>query len=461
MQPSQILEIIDFEQKKLLLDKFFEDAYNQEDFDLNLFLPLLRDKEKEIRLQTAFFLDSMEFRIPKVERVWFEFAMENFEFVVKNASQNDAFKEILYFGLKDKNVRVRKQILKYFLLENCQCVFEKTLFFYANEDYSELINLFNEEEFRTSVNDVLSFGALEENNTDYNRKKCEECLEILNLQVPTKKVEMLPLKLVVPQKEVTETPKVQTEFERFLESLQKRGIIFDGKRVYPKIQIGSITNRVTYKEPGLQVLSKADKMNRILPSENCKFLRFDFEQFEPRIFFEFLLRNFLISPEEVPQKDIYVIEGIERENSKKMINKMINGGFVPLGKNVPAFLKRFSKLVNEFRELVSIDAKENNFVTTIGGNEIIISEEETNFSGKAVNRIIQGSASDIFNETVLALDKKFANQNCKIVFLIYDEFWVEIPNEIDSIDFAEEVREFISKFIKVKFGTLIDFKIRG
>lgn len=461
MNPVEILKIEDYEQKKLCLDQFFEDAYNQENFDLNLFLPLLKDKEKEIRLQTAFFLDSMEFVIPKEERIWFEFALENFEFVVKNGLKSESAKEVLYFGLKDKNVRVRKQILKYFLPENCQNDFEKMLIIYAREDYAELIDFYQNEEFQKPIKEILIYGSLAENNSNYNLKKCQECLEILNLEVPKPTLEKPMFKLIPTKTEVKEEPKQQTEFERFLCRLQERGIIFDRVKVFPKIQIGSITNRVTYKEPGLQILSKEDKIRRISASPGFKFLKFDFAQFEPRIFFEFLLRNFIISPEEIPEKDIYSIEGIERNVAKTIVNKLINGGFVPMNKNYPIFLKKFSDYVKQFKELVSIEARENGFVTTVGGNEILISEEETNFSGKAVNRVIQGSASDIFNETVLELEKLLELKNSFISFLVYDEFWVEIPFESDSEELGMEISEFVTRFVKSKFGTLVDFRIKN
>ncbi|MCC7429517.1 hypothetical protein IT568_01620 [bacterium] len=459
MQVKDILQIKDLEQKKLALSELCEKTYETKEIPFADFLILLKDNERDIRLETALFLDQMEFIIPKEEKFWFEFALENFEFVVKNALKNEEARKVLHFGLKDKNERVRKQILKFFLLENCQNELEEVLIFYARGDYNELLEKFSFENYKNHVAEILAFGV--EINTDYNKKKCLECLDILKLPLPQK--EKTELKLVKiekskPDEEPLETES-KTEFEAFLVKLEKKGIILDGTKVFPKIQIGTITNRVTYKNPGLQTLPKEDKLTRISPSENYKFLRFDFSQFEPRIFYEFALRRFLISPAEIPQDDVYKIEGIERAKVKEIVNKLINGGYFPAHLNSNPFLQKFINLVNLFKEEVSIEARENGFVTTIDGKEIPILQDETNFSGKAVNRIVQSSASDIFNGTVLELGKFLAEKNSQVAFLIYDEVWVEIPLETDAEIFAKEVCNFMETFAKQRFLLLVDLKV--
>ena len=64
---------------------------------------------------------------------------------------------------------------------------------------------------------------------------------------------------------------------------------------------------------------------------------------------------------------------------------------------------------------------------TLAGRRIAIGVAEPNFRGKAVNRVVQGTAADIFNRAAVAVDAAIAENRlpAAVAFLLFDELWVE------------------------------------
>jgi hypothetical protein len=60
----------------------------------------------------------------------------------------------------------------------------------------------------------------------------------------------------------------------------------------------------------------------------------------------------------------------------------------------------------------------------------------SNFGGKAVNRVVQGTAADVFNRAAVAVDRAIRQQGlpAAVAFLLFDELWVEADDPGDEIN---------------------------
>src|SRR5262249_43208680 len=66
-------------------------------------------------------------------------------------------------------------------------------------------------------------------------------------------------------------------------------------------------------------------------------------------------------------------------------------------------------------------------VLTLARRPIALDRDPDNREGKAINRIIQGTAADIFNRAVLRVDAAIEREglDAAVAFLLFDELWVE------------------------------------
>jgi hypothetical protein len=211
--------------------------------------------------------------------------------------------------------------------------------------------------------------------------------------------------------------------EVFMARVQSHGIRLDGQIVNPRIGIGTITGRVAYRDPALQGLSKADRLARLTPAtEGRVFVRADYRECEPRILHAVLQRRGLIGWD--AGDDLYRIlapEG-DRDTIKTAVNAIINGGRPEPG--ATGRLAEFTAAVETYRADLAADARSRGHVLTLAGNPIPLAADVANHAGKAVNRVIQGTAADIFNSAAVNLDSALGPLG-KVTFLLHDEIWIE------------------------------------
>jgi hypothetical protein len=104
---------------------------------------------------------------------------------------------------------------------------------------------------------------------------------------------------------------------------------------------------------------------------------------------------------------------------------VINGGCPPAG--ATGRLAEFIQAAGAYRCEVARMAKAEGSVETLTGRRIPLAADDSNFRGKAVNRVIQGSAADCFNRAVLRVDAALTAERlpAAVAFILYDELWVE------------------------------------
>jgi hypothetical protein len=227
--------------------------------------------------------------------------------------------------------------------------------------------------------------------------------------------------------------------EAFLAGLQARGVRLDGRLVHPRIAIGTVTGRVVYTVPALQTMPEADRLARLAPVvEGRVFIRADYGQIEPRIMHALLHRRGLITWN--AGEDLYrdLADGVDRDTAKVIVNKLINGARPDL--EATGRFVEFTEAVEQYRAELAADARTRGCVETLAGRMVPLSPTEDNHAGKAVNRVVQGTAADIFNRAVLgvaaALERGVLGD---VAFLLYDELWVEC-DPVHTATVAELVR---------------------
>jgi DNA polymerase-1 len=207
----------------------------------------------------------------------------------------------------------------------------------------------------------------------------------------------------------------------------------DGELVHPRIGVGTITGRVTYTDPALQTMPKSDRLTRLAPVvAGRRFVRADFGQIEPRILLKILQRCGLIAWE--AGDDLYRTlcgDAIDRDTVKVTVNTLMNGGSPPAG--ATGRLAEFIRAVNAYRNELAAIVRSQGFVFTMDYRIIPLANDESNYAGKCVNYLVQGTAADIFNQAVLRVDAalKADGLAAAVAFLLYDEMWVETDSAIE------------------------------
>ena len=117
--------------------------------------------------------------------------------------------------------------------------------------------------------------------------------------------------------------------------------------------------------------------------------------------------------------------------AKIWLNRVINGGSVRCDFRSTCFMALFLDAFQQFRIDFVDQVHEQRYVETIGGHQIQIPDEDYNLSGKLVNRLIQGSASDVFNTSLELIDQEIQRQEieARIYFVIFDELWLAVSGQ--------------------------------
>ncbi len=93
-------------------------------------------------------------------------------------------------------------------------------------------------------------------------------------------------------------------------------------------------------------------------------------------------------------------------------------------------LAAFIGAANAYRATLATEAKVKGFVRTLTGRMIPLPADEDNHGGKAVNRVIQGTAADIFNRAAVGVASALdARRLGDIAFLLFDELWCECDSD--------------------------------
>ena len=129
----------------------------------------------------------------------------------------------------------------------------------------------------------------------------------------------------------------------------------------------------------------------------------------------------------------------------------------------------FSKLtgVKDFFEKVESEAKQNGFVSTLGGRRRYlpnINSQNNNLASQAkrmaINTVIQGSAADIIKMSMLDIDNniELKKMGVKLLLQIHDELLFECPKE-NAKDAGEIISQIMNSVVKLKVPLVVDLGI--
>jgi len=442
-----ILDERDFERKKGLFKEIYAQIADGGKQVAAMLKPLLMDDSAEIRRETAFLLDYWGIDLAEKEGYQFLFAIQDMGALKKFAEHNSTAREIYIQGMRDRNVRVREKMLRHFHLSDCRTDGEKAVYFYCRGDYTALIQMSQDDGMVEFIVNLLSEGLRPDRNTPYHQRQCQMTLQQLGFlaeEMPRKKNKSGHIEKVdtpPPLAELARTP-----LQQFLDRLNKNGLLVEGKRIYPEIHQVAVTNRITYKNPGVQGWSQQKRVEKIQPPEGMSLYSYDFKEIEPRLLFNFMIQNFWISYDDVAVEDFYLLfNPTNRKQGKKMLNRLINGGgikFMDLDESV----QKIVEAIQEFRMELVESARSYGYVETLAGHHLYISPDEKNFNGKAMNRLIQGSASDFFNDAVVSLQAyiDLEDMPVQILLLLYDEVWVAVEKNREK-QLSQEIENFLNR----------------
>ena len=409
--------------------------------------PLLTDISAQIRRETAFLLDYWGVELNEEESFQFLLAIQDVEALKSLADHNQKARDVLLAGMQDRNLRLREKILRVFHLSDCRTEQEKALYFYCRGDYTALIQICQKDDMLEWVVNLLNRGILPEFNTPYHRRQCAMTLKQLGFlaeeQVPRaqKRSRTALVEPAPPAIELNPSP-----LQQFLDRLNQKGLCVDGEIMYPTIHQVGTTNRITYKHPGVQGWSKQKRLEKITPPEGMVLYSFDFKEIEPRLLLNFLVQNFWLSIDDVHVDDVYrLFDSEDRNRGKRFLNAVINGA-------VPTYFPQEEKAakifdaIQEFRMELVEEVRGFGYVETLAGNHLYVSPDEENFNGKVMNRLVQGSASDFFNDAVVSLQAylDLEQKPAEIILLLFDEVWVAVEKGKEK-QLSSEIQDFLNQ----------------
>lgn len=428
---------------------------------------LLYHRDWYIRREAAFLVDRFGVAMNAAEQLQYQFALQNFEALREKMENDPQARQVLFEGCRDISARFRSRIPGRLALSDCRSPREIVWWHYAGGDYRGLLELGCEPDFRPEVVEILRFGLQPQNNSAYHRKQCAFALEQLKEiedagSVVHNIISSEPEKRALTLPEQEEIAQLSlTPLEKFLRRLQAHGLFIDGQKVFPTIQMGSATRRITYRRPGVQTWPAEERLRRLQPPDGRCLLRFDYRAIEPTLLLHFLLQRFLISMEDLPAGDIYTaINPQDREAAKTWLNAVINGGGLRYARRMNPLQTRLWEAVQELRQELLQQVYREKAVEILGGEQLPLDPAESNLGGKAVNRLVQGSAAALFNHAVLQLHRLLQQSpgNARIYFLLFDEVWVEMPAPAPA-QLSGQIAEVLEA-VNQEYGLLVPLQVR-
>jgi hypothetical protein len=417
-------------------------------------VPLLYDTHHYIRIETAYLVERLRLvtGLKEADYLQYLFALQDFGELYRRSHNDPPARDLLFDGLRDPSPRIRLKILKHLEEQDAQNSTQQALFLYGHGDYEILVSMAaGDRTMREEVVKLLRHGSDEFHNSAYHRRQCLDALRSLELldQRGEEILTMLNRKktgssAVIDRSEALEP--AAGELDDVLSLLNRSGIYVDGALVYPEISVGTVTNRITYRKPGLQTLPREERVQRIAAPPGHRLARFDYSQIEPLILINKLLAEFLLTPADIPEGDIYRhwLPG-DRSAAKRQLNALINGAYIHPGDLPTPFALKLFTALEDWRGGLAAAVRRDGYVETLGGNRIELDHEEANFTGKAVNRYVQGSASDLFNNSLVRIHDYFRAEviAARIYFVLYDEVWIAIAEE-ESVPVSDKVSAILN-----------------
>ena len=405
---------------------------------IRLLIPLLYESNTEIRKEAAYLLQDYGVTLQGADYYQFCFALQDFDWLIRGHFDDPQARSIIFNGFRDFNLRLRARLLSYIHESDCRSSEERILYYYGRADYDLLIRLAQDSELQHRIIELLKYGAQEHQNCDYHRRQCAQALEmILDMDQLSSDIKALLSppgksrpegKLEINRREIGSL----SELDLLIHKLNSRGIQVENQRLFPQIHIGTVTGRITYKNPALQTWPSGKRLQAIQPFSGYEIIRFDYAAIEPRLLLNFLLQDHLLSMDDIPREDIYLaVYPDDRDAAKQYLNRLINGGSITPPFNPKPFLWKLVAALDEYKTDLRARLQSPEGLCTLAERPVDVDLNAANCSGKLVNRLVQGGASDLFNNALVEIDRYVtANEpRAEIYFLLYDEVWLLVNSE--------------------------------
>ncbi|MFZ0390378.1 MAG: DNA polymerase [Calditrichia bacterium] len=417
-----------------------------------------------IRREAAFLIDEFGISLSATDMFLFHYALADFETLYRRMDEHKLIRKLLFSACRDASPKIRSRALAVLSFSDCRLPAEEVLLHFASGDFCALVELAGEPDYRRMVVRLLKLEKENIHQASYIRRQCAFALENLNEMESAHRFAAGLLKSDPPVStggREMDTVTVDPPGKLLLQ-LNSRGIRVNGRQLYPKIEIGSKTGRITYKEPPLQNWPKSEREKQIQPPAGYEMYALDFVAFEPHFLLHFLLAEFYLSMEKIPAGDLYsVLCPKDRQAGKDWLLRLINGGNagdLPAGST---FSRRILQAVKEWRQQVFMEVHKRHFIETLTGRTIPVLPDEVNWGGKACNRIIQGSASDFFIKLLLQIQEAVEENHwpLSIVFLLHDEIWLAVLPESAAKLIHTEIPELV-RITGRQCGLLLELPFR-
>ncbi|RMG65559.1 MAG: hypothetical protein D6715_08360, partial [Calditrichaeota bacterium] len=220
---------------------------------------LLYHQDWYIRREVAFLVDRYGIPLSAEEQYQYQFALQQFAALQQKARGDPVARKTLFAGCLDPAPRIRQRIALHLRAEDFRTVKEEVLLHYAAGDYRTLVELGCEVDYGPAVREVLGIGLEQKANPLYHRKQCAFCLEQLNALEDASRTIAGLLEdhsegALSPGDGPVSPPELLPDdpLQKLIYRLERAGLLVDGRRIYPKIQIGSVTGRISYRDPAVQ-----------------------------------------------------------------------------------------------------------------------------------------------------------------------------------------------------------------
>lgn len=227
--------------------------------------------------------------------------------------------------------------------------------------------------------------------------------------------------------------RTQKDLNCFLDILGNRG---GEHRVFPTFHgFGTITSRITLREPALQNLRKRNR-KIINPDPGYEFLYVDYSQFEAGILASLSQDKTLCK---LYDEDIYesiakkLGDGYSREDGKIEFYKFMYGS-----KNANKHYRSFRKL-QRYKRSIEDEAGTNKLIGTSLGNYRVIPDEVS----ISLSHKIQATASLIFKEAIIKASTQV--HEAEFVLPMHDAVLYQINRKYDIEEIKNEVMEIFTE----------------
>lgn len=207
---------------------------------------------------------------------------------------------------------------------------------------------------------------------------------------------------------------------------------------------GTITSRITLREPGLQNIRKENRVI-VKPDIGYEFIYIDYSQFEAGILASLSGDKKLI---ELYNEDIYIdmsksifSNEDQRDKAKKMFYRFMYGD-TKLTPEIKAYFAKFKTLI-AFKAKIEKEAATNKFVGTTLGNYRNIEEKPS----LALSHIVQATASLIFKKAIIKVNEEI--KEAEFVLPMHDAALYQVKKNGNNIP---DIKNNISKIFLNAFA---------